>query len=57
MVRDNHLGNVIAGNEKVLERALADAKFFYDEDRKQSLEDNLEKFAGCCIPRRPRNSV
>lgn len=43
---DNHLGNVIAGNEKVLEARLADAKFFYDEDRKQSLEDNLEKLQG-----------
>ena len=33
---DNHLENVIRGNEKVLAARLADAKFFYDEDRKHS---------------------
>jgi len=43
---DNHLENVILGNEKVLEARLSDAKFFYDEDRKQSLEDNLKKLQG-----------
>ncbi|NMB02888.1 MAG: glycine--tRNA ligase subunit beta [Firmicutes bacterium] len=39
---DNHLDNVVRGNEKVLEARLADAKFFYDEDLKHRLEDNLE---------------
>ena len=38
-----HLDVVQAGNEKVLEARLADAKFFYDEDLKIRLEDNVEK--------------
>lgn len=38
-----HLKTVQAGNEKVLEARLADAKFFYDEDLKIKLEDNVEK--------------
>lgn len=38
-----HLDMVQAGNEKVLEARLADAKFFYDEDLKIKLEDNVEK--------------
>ncbi|HHY10193.1 MAG TPA: glycine--tRNA ligase subunit beta [Firmicutes bacterium] len=40
---DNHLENVIAGNEKVLAARLADAKFFYDEDSKTPLEENLKE--------------
>ncbi|NMA60292.1 MAG: glycine--tRNA ligase subunit beta [Firmicutes bacterium] len=40
---DNHLETVVNGNEKVLAARLADAKFFFDEDRKASLEDNLQK--------------
>ena len=39
----DHLDMVQAGNEKVLEARLADAKFFYDEDLKMKLEDNVEK--------------
>ena len=39
----DHLDIVQAGNEKVLEARLADAKFFYDEDLKIKLEDNVEK--------------
>lgn len=39
---DNQLPLVISGNEKVLRARLADAKFFYEEDRKQPLESNLE---------------
>lgn len=34
---------VQAGNEKVLEARLSDAKFFYDEDLKIKLESNVEK--------------
>lgn len=34
---------VRAGNEKVLAARLADARFFYDEDRKQPLHANVEK--------------
>ncbi len=40
---DNHLHLVTAGNEKVLRARLSDAKFFFDEDRNQPLEDNVEK--------------
>ena len=39
----DHLDIVQAGNEKVLEARLADAKFFYDEDLKIKLEDNVDK--------------
>lgn len=40
---DNHLENVIQGNERVLEARLSDAKFFYDEDLQTNLADNLHK--------------
>jgi glycyl-tRNA synthetase beta chain len=36
---------VIGGNERVVRPRLADAKFFYDKDRKQSLESRVEKLA------------
>ena len=35
-----------AGNERVLAARLADAKFFFDEDRKTRLESRLEKLKG-----------
>lgn len=38
-----HLEVVRAGNEKVLEARLADAKFFYDTDLQIPLEENVEK--------------
>lgn len=38
-----HLATVQHGNERVLRARLADAQFFFDEDRKQHLEDFLEK--------------
>lgn len=38
-----HLDNVIRGNEKVLKARLADAEFFYDEDKKQSIDTFNEK--------------
>lgn len=37
----NHIETVIKGNEKVLYARLADAVFFYEEDRKQSIEDYI----------------
>ena len=43
---DNHLDNVILGNEKVLEARLSDAKFFYDEDLQIPLADHLQKLEG-----------
>ena len=36
---------IVAGNEKVLAARLADAKFFWDADRKISLADRLPKLA------------
>lgn len=42
----NHLDNVVQGNEKVLAARLSDAKFFYDEDLKTRLENNLTKLEG-----------
>jgi len=38
-----HLDVVQAGNEKVLEARLADAKFFYDEDQKVKLAEYVPK--------------
>jgi glycyl-tRNA synthetase beta chain len=38
-----HLETVQHGNERVLRARLADAQFFFDEDRKKSLEEHLEK--------------
>src|SRR5215207_8796339 len=35
--------NIIAGNERVLRARLADAKFFYDQDRKTRLADRVER--------------
>lgn len=39
----NHLENVIRGNEKVLVARLEDAEFFYQEDKKRSIEECVEK--------------
>ncbi|HKC74768.1 MAG TPA: glycine--tRNA ligase subunit beta [Chloroflexota bacterium] len=39
---DAHLENVRHGNEKVLRARLADARFFWDEDRRCRLEDRLD---------------
>ncbi len=38
-----HLATVQHGNERVLRARLADAQFFFDEDRKKRLEEHLEK--------------
>ena len=37
---------IAAGNAKVLSARLSDARFFWNEDRKVSLEDRLEKLKG-----------
>ncbi|HEY1503344.1 MAG TPA: glycine--tRNA ligase subunit beta [Stellaceae bacterium] len=34
---------IVAGNERVLRARLSDAKFFWDQDRKQKLADRVEK--------------
>lgn len=36
---------IVAGNEKVLRARLSDAKFFWDQDRKQSLESRIPALA------------
>ncbi|MEW5762722.1 MAG: glycine--tRNA ligase subunit beta [Bacillota bacterium] len=38
-----HIETVRAGNEKVLRARLADARFFYEEDLKESLADRVER--------------
>lgn len=38
-----HLDNVIRGNEKVLIARLEDAEFFYDEDKKLTIDECVEK--------------
>jgi glycyl-tRNA synthetase beta chain len=38
-------GLVIGGNERVVRPRLADAKFFYDQDRRKPLESRVEKLA------------
>ncbi|RPH79403.1 MAG: glycine--tRNA ligase subunit beta, partial [Nitrospiraceae bacterium] len=48
-VANNELKNmslIREGNERVLAARLADAKFFFDEDRKVRLEDRVKKLAG-----------
>jgi glycyl-tRNA synthetase beta chain len=37
--------DIVAGNERVLRARLADAKFFWDQDRKRSLEDRVDGLA------------
>lgn len=40
---NNYLENVVKGNEKVLIARLEDAKFFYEEDKKHSIDEYVEK--------------
>ncbi|CAH1852935.1 glycine--tRNA ligase subunit beta [Convivina intestini] len=40
---DQHLDNVIAGNEKVLVARLEDAEFFYQEDQQKTIADYMER--------------
>ncbi|MGM0921127.1 MAG: glycine--tRNA ligase subunit beta [Bacillota bacterium] len=39
----NHIENVARGNEKVLRARLSDAAFFYNEDQKLVISDNVKK--------------
>src|SRR4029453_8900663 len=39
----SHPSAIVAGNERVLRARLPDAKFFFDQDRKQRLEARLAK--------------
>ena len=40
------MGLIREGNERVLAARLADAKFFFDEDRKVKLEERAKKLKG-----------
>lgn len=42
---ENHIENVAKGNEKVLRARLSDARFFYEEDQKQPIEENVKKLS------------
>jgi glycyl-tRNA synthetase beta chain len=44
--RARDMGLIREGNERVLAARLADAKFFFDEDRKTTLQDRVKKLAG-----------
>ena len=44
--RAKDMGLIREGNERVLAARLADAKFFFDEDRKVRLEDRVTKLTG-----------
>src|SRR5262245_45251501 len=44
--RAKDMGLIRKGNERVLAARLADAKFFFDEDRKVKLQDRVGKLAG-----------
>jgi glycyl-tRNA synthetase beta chain len=44
--RAKDMGLIREGNERVLAARLADAKFFFDEDRKTTLQDRVKKLAG-----------
>jgi glycyl-tRNA synthetase beta chain len=46
MVASDGGKEIVAGNERVLRARLSDAKFFWDEDRKHSLESRVEKLEG-----------
>lgn len=43
---DHRMDIVVAGNEKVLRARLEDARFFFEEDRRQPLEAYVEKLRG-----------
>jgi glycyl-tRNA synthetase beta chain len=44
-IRSANPANIIRGNERVLSARLADAKFFYDQDRKMRLEARVPRLA------------
>ena len=46
MVAEDGGKEIIAGNERVLRARLSDAKFFWDEDRKRSLESRVDDLQG-----------
>ena len=48
---------IVAGNERVIRARLADAKFFFDQDRKVSLEELGAEAEGDRLPREARHAI
>jgi glycyl-tRNA synthetase beta chain len=46
MIAEDGGKEIVAGNERVLRARLSDAKFFWDEDRKHTLESRVEALKG-----------
>ena len=46
MIAEDGGKQIVAGNERVLRARLSDAKFFWDEDRKHTLESRVEALKG-----------
>ena len=46
MIAEDGGKEIVAGNERVLRARLSDAKFFWDEDRKHSLESRVDALKG-----------
>ena len=53
--RAKDMGLIREGNERVLAARLADAKFFFDEDRKVKLEERVTKLDRCHLPSEARH--
>ena len=45
-IRTNKSAAIISGNERVLQARLADAEFFFDQDRKKTLASRIKKLGG-----------
>ena len=54
---ENECATVIAGNERVLRARLADARFFWDQDRRRTAGRACTATRGCRLPRPPRLHV
>ncbi|MEE8327367.1 MAG: glycine--tRNA ligase subunit beta, partial [Nitrosomonadaceae bacterium] len=45
-IKTNNSTTIISGNERVLQARLADAEFFFDQDRKRTLSSRIENLSG-----------
>jgi len=45
-IKTNKSAAIISGNERVLQARLADAEFFFDQDRKKTLASRIKKLSG-----------
>ena len=46
MVAEDGGKEIVAGNERVLRARLSDAKFFWDQDRKRTLDSRVDALKG-----------